>query len=114
MEIRKIFLEYIETHNCTSFTELERCMEEKGIDYKDNFCWHLNGYPNLILWTGWKLEIFNILNDLLRENKIEIKHDNSTQVCYLIDGKLLSFPIAKQIRHYKEEHWIPITFSKGA
>lgn len=112
MDVKALFLNYIETHNGTSFAELERLLTEHGIDYKGDTCWHLKNYPNLILWAGWNLEFFAILNELLREGMIKLHHSNRTALCYLIDGKVLPFPIAQKIVQYKSEHWVPVTFNK--
>lgn len=112
MKTKDLFLNHIETHDYTSFAELEKCMEREGIDYKGEMCWHLDNYPNLILWAGWKIEFFNTVNDLLREKKIDIHCDNTGGLCYLIDGRLLPFPTAKKVIHYKKPHWLPTTFCK--
>lgn len=112
MEVKELLMKQIETHDYTSFTELEKCMERANIDYKGDMCWHLDNYPNLILWSGWKIEFFRAINDLLREKKIDIHHDNTCGMCYIIDGRLLQLPTAKKMVQYKEPHWLPITFSK--
>lgn len=98
--------------NAFSQLHLEKILIERGIDYKGDTCWHLKNYPNLVLWAGWSLEFFTVLNDLLRENVIKLNHSNRTALCYLIDGKILPFPIAQKIMQYKSEHWVPVTFNK--
>jgi len=110
--LKSAFYEYIKTHAGTTLVELEHLMQAARVDYRDdNMAWHLDGYPNLILWIGWKKEIYIILNSLLHEKKIEISNHSLTALCYIIDGKVPAYPIAKSIRQYKNPHWIPVEFS---
>ncbi len=64
---------------------------------------------NLVLWANVSSKFVDALNQLLLENKIKIKM--AGRMIYLLDGQLMSYPIAKQFRAYKKPHWLPVVFS---
>jgi len=63
---------------------------------------------NIVLWGGMT-EIGAQALKALRADK-EIEMVPADPLVYLIDGLVPSLPIAKSIRKYKKQHWMPATF----
>lgn len=108
-KIKEIVFNYIKEHRGTSFVNLERLFEKVGYDYKGDFGFNFSKFPNIVFWTGWNTEAIEIIQELMGEELIAM--DSCSIIVYMIDGKLLGYPIAKQLRNYKSLHWAPITFS---
>ena len=106
--IKKIIYDYINKKDYVTYAQIERLFKENGYDYKGESTLANNDYPNIIFWCGWKEEAYLLLRELENE-KLIYKHQSSF-LCYLIDGKSLTFPIVKSIRQYKKEHWLPVCY----
>ncbi len=100
-------VKYIDGMKHVSFAELEKAFP---VYFGGNtaLC-----YPNptIIIWTGFTDEGYNVFNSLISEKRVYL-HGCKTflggvPLVYLTDGKILRFPLAKSIRVYKKERWLP-------
>jgi hypothetical protein len=95
-----------------SMVELERLLEENNINYKDTgYAWASGDCENIIFWVDFKQEIPIAIKELQAEGKIRI--DVTQPITYMIDGKMLNFPIVTQNRYYRTPHWLPIVLNTG-
>lgn len=79
----------------------------------DGFCgdytWSRSD-TNLILWDGISEDGQRALRELLDEN--QICGSTCSPLVYMIDGKALALPIAKNARKaYKNPRWLPLVFN---
>jgi hypothetical protein len=64
---------------------------------------------NIIFWQGVSPSLSEAIRELVQEDKLlEMRPTN--ELTYLIDGRLLNLPIAKQNRKYVSKRWLPVTF----
>lgn len=108
--MRDKIIEKIMKDDHVSFVEVEKLFDESGFEYKGSRVMRLCEISNLIVWGEWNQEAIDLINDILEKESIAL------QMCqpliYLIDGKGINLPIAKSIRPYKTERWIPMVFRK--
>lgn len=107
--IKNKVLDYIKQHEGTSFVEIERVFEEHHFDYKGEGAYTSGQNQNVIFWTGWNEQAFNIVAELKREGHIEL--EACPLFIYLTDGKCLSLPVMQKASDAKHDCWLPITFS---
>ncbi|HZW75237.1 MAG TPA: hypothetical protein VFF43_16950, partial [Caldimonas sp.] len=92
--------------NYISFAEL---------DQLDGFCGDqtltLDGYPNLVVWTGISRQAVDDLATLLERG--ECRLGLASPFTYLIDGKALNLPIAKRLIHYKKPRWLRVVLLRA-
>jgi hypothetical protein len=66
---------------------------------------------NIILWRRISMEAVSAVNELQAEGKVHMYPTDL--LVYLVDGGMLSLPLAKQARNYKKSHWLPVCFHLG-
>ncbi len=111
-EVKQKIKEYIWKNNHVSYVELERFMDEIGYDYRGNYDILSPMCDHVVFWVGWSREAIDIMNEL---NTEELIHKEPAQfLVYLLDGGGLDMPIVKSFRQYKQDHWLPVVFCKGA
>lgn len=106
--LKNKILEYIKTHEETSFVEIENIFEENGFDYEGDGAYTSGNHENVVFWLGWNEEAFSIVADLKRDGLIEM--NICPPLYYLIDGKGLSLPIVKS-KNINTDHWLPVAFT---
>lgn len=106
--VKKAVLEYIKDHPGTSYVNIESLFDELGFEWKGDYMSTLPGYPSVVLWGGWNQEALAVISDLLNEKLIERVATHI--VVYMVDGKGLTLPIARTLRHYKTPRWMPIVY----
>lgn len=110
--IRHEIIEKICRDDHVSFVEIERIFEKGGFNYRGDKVIHHNEYPHLIIWAGWNDAAVKIIEGIL--NREAICMQNTYYLIYLVDGGGLSIPVAKSIRNYKKDRWLPIVFRPEA
>lgn len=111
-EVKQRIKEYIWKNNHVSYVELERFMDEIGYDYRGNYDILSPMCDHVVFWVGWSQEAIDLMNEL---NTEELIHKEPAQfLVYLLDGGGLDMPIVKSFRQYKQDHWLPVVFCKGA
>lgn len=108
-QIKNAILDYIKTHEGTSYVEIENLFNKLGFKWEGDYCLCSEKNKNVIYWSGWNEEAVQILNELQEEGFIE--KVPTEPLLYIIDGKSLNFPIVKSFRQYKDPHWLPIVFN---
>lgn len=63
-------------------------------------------YEHLWYWQGLTQETVEALIELGNEKKILLYP--TTYLVYLCDGAIPVMPIAKQVKDYKIDHWVPV------
>ncbi|MEB6611089.1 hypothetical protein [Staphylococcus borealis] len=106
-QIKSEILDYIKTHDGTTFVEIENLFEEKHFKYKGDGAYTSGEHPNVIFWIGWNQDAFNIIAELKRDEFIEM--DICSPIIYMVDGKGLNLPIVKS-KNIKTDHWLPVSF----
>lgn len=76
--------------------------------FKGDYVWGREDY-NIWFWGGLSDQAIDALEELLRTNQIAMTP--TYPLTYLIDGVIVKWPIAKQVRKYKKEHWLPVVFN---
>ncbi len=87
-----------------SMVELENSIPEFSGDYLFG-----NADMNIWWWFRCSIDACDALAELVREEKITAKPTDV--LVYLIDGAVPQVPIAKQIKPYKKERWIPVVLN---
>lgn len=109
IEIKDKIYEYIRKNGGTSYAEIERLFEKYSFDYIGNIEAFSDKNSKVVFWTGWNKKAFDILAELIRENRIEREPCNF--IVYLIDGKILNYPILnKAPKNLKNIYWLPCVF----
>lgn len=111
IDIKTELYNYILANGSVSYAEIEHFFEENNYSYKGDILSASNVDPNVVFWHGWNTKAFNLLTELVRENKVS--RDPTTPLIYFIDGKFYTFPIVKNPPEigYKSPHWLPCVFS---
>lgn len=66
---------------------------------------------NIFYWFNISHEAIDALNELRREEKIELV--STSILVYYADGRVPSVDLAKQDRKYKNPRWLPCAINKG-
>lgn len=115
VEIKRKIYRYIVENGGVSYAEIERIFEECGFDYIGTLTSCSSENDRVVFWHGWNLEAYSLLQELLKERKVE--RDACNMIVYLIDGKALNMPVLqtmKQLKHSKREYWLPCVFNACA
>lgn len=107
-KLKSEILEYIESHDGTTFVEIEDVFEDNKFIYKGDGAYTSGQHPNVVFWVGWNQEAFNIIAELKQDGLIEM--DICPPIIYLVDGKGLDLPIVKS-KNIKTDHWLPVAFN---
>lgn len=62
---------------------------------------------NIVFWANISDVAVDALNELLRDKQIDLTPCNP--LIYMVDGVMLTYPVAKKAMAYKSPHWCPIT-----
>jgi hypothetical protein len=103
--MKTAILEFIRKRPTTTFANLDR--EIPG--FAGDQAMFQPAFPNVILWPAVSGEAIQALNELLQEREIVMQP--ASQLSYFIDGKRPALPIAKGLKPYKSERWLPVCFS---
>lgn len=103
----------------SSFVNVERIMEQNGIDITqdDKKGWFIrwnSEHKNIVVWVFSNeemAEVWTTIIDCLRAENKGIELRAAQPIVYLVDGKTLTFPLAKSLRNYKKPHWLPVVLS---
>lgn len=109
MNIDKIKLDLVKLikHKTgVTFVEIENYFDEIGFKYQGDIS-ICRKNENLIFWSGWNTRATELLYDLLNSELITMSPTN--ELIYYIDGKVLTPPIYKTDRSYKQ--WLPVEFN---
>jgi hypothetical protein len=103
-------VDYITRRDWVSFVEISRELEIRGIPTEGEFEIGVPGYANLIMWAGMSEEFVAVLDEMWGDPRIVL--DSGHFLAYLIDGVMLTLPIAKRPpkNGYREPHWAPTFF----
>jgi len=73
--------------------------------------WYGDTDKNIYLWFSCSQEAVDAIKSLIDKGRIELKE--TSPFVYHADGLIPKFPIAKQLRPYKNARWCPVAFYKG-
>ena len=110
--MKKMITEYIRKNKAVSYVELERLFEKSGYEYKGGMMSCSDKNDNVVFWSGWNSQAFNLIGELIKENKIH--REPCQPFIYLIDGKAPTYPVVKSNANFKTLHWLPCVFMPGA
>ncbi len=110
-DMKAAVLAYIRKQRGVSFVELEQLFTDKGYPWEGGLEYYSGACDNVVFWTGWNADAYNILIELKRDGLIHFAP--AAPVIYLIDGKGLSCPVVHSNRQYKTPHWLPIVLQPG-
>ena len=69
------------------------------------------GDKNIVIWSSISEEAIMALDELRLNETINIVE--TSPLTYHADGTLLSYPLAKKNRKYKNSRWLPSAINKG-
>jgi hypothetical protein len=95
-------LDWIRRYPHTTFAEMMRRVD----GFKGDVEMTLEGF---VLWSGLSQEAADAIWEL-REKKL-ITLDVADSLVYMLDGYMLTIPVAKSARKTKTPRWIPVTFT---
>lgn len=95
-------LEIIKKRPAASFVDLEKIDGFLG-EYE-----MFNAQYNVVYWGGISLEATEAMNELIANKQIEMAL--SVPLVYMIDGRVMKYPLVKSLRVYKNPHWLPVVF----
>ena len=104
MSIEQQILDYCLQHPNTTFEELSRDIE----GFSGEFALMEGTFENIVLWSSISQEASDALDRLQRQKKIEYKALSTAFQTYFIDGKTLNLPLARDLKHYRTFHWLPV------
>jgi hypothetical protein len=110
--MKKAIVEKVYWEDHVSFVQIERMFEEQHFDYKGSRVIHHEKCPHLIIWAGWNEKAVKTLEEIMLENDICLQ--TTHKLVYLIDGGGVNIPIAKGIKTYKRDHWLPMVLRPEA
>lgn len=109
MNLDKIKLELvalIKKRTGVSFVEIEDYFEEKGFEYRGSIVICRNN-ENIVIWDGWNKKASDLIHELLESNLIRMTPTD--ELVYYVDGKILTLPIFRGKRPFKQ--WLPVEFN---
>lgn len=89
-----------------SFAELERNLAH----FEGDHILEHGDYKNIIYWTGMSEVTTKAFIELLKAQAIKMTPCSNTLV-YMIDGRMLTWPLVKRAMAYKNPRWLPVTLS---
>ena len=104
-QLGKAVVAYVKKYDWVTFVELQRRFETF---MPVNGTWALTATDNtnLIFWAGMSQEFMDLVEPLLREERIY--YHPAQVLTYWIDGGTLNIPVAKSARKYKTKRWVPV------
>jgi hypothetical protein len=99
IELKEEIYNFVKTRRFVSFAEIVLQFGEgdETIELKDY---------NIVLWANLRSDVAEAILELLRERKLFLIPTHV--LVYIIDGRVLSLPVAKRLRKYKKLHWLPV------
>lgn len=97
----------VRKYDYVTFAELPRRLSDRGhTNTSGDSSIELPG--NLVLWAGLSVELVEAIRGLLSTKRLFL-HPATTST-YMIDGGLLTLPIAKRAmpKGYRNPHWLPV------
>ena len=107
-ELGEQLIEFILNKKSVSFANIDHFFQRKEVDYKGSQALTMTNYPTLVYWINWNkfaTDVYFYAEKKLG-NKIEMKP--CSKLVYFADGRVPTLPIAKSLRNYKTDHWIPV------
>ena len=113
---KMLILEYVRTYKGTTFAELEDLLDSFKIikksspdDPKPVIGMSHSKLNNIVLWMNRNHHLADAVEQLVSEKKL-FYHSGNVLI-YIMDGKSLSLPVARNRTSYKELHWLPLTLN---
>ena len=106
-DLAQQIVEHLEKFGHTTFAELQDKLSDLCVGNEDpGYEWSVD-HPNLVIWTHFTLKGICTMVHLKRTGVIEL--DPCPILYYMMDGRLLSYPVAKRppSRGYTKPHWVP-------
>ena len=102
-------VEYIKIHDWVTMVEIQNFLKYHGVETEGDYWWGMEDM-NLYFWVQMSGEFCDLM-EAIRESQ-EIQIEAASPLTYLIDGGMLTLPLAKRPpkNGYKEEHWAPVCF----
>lgn len=97
-----------ERGNNVSFAELDQLTGFRDRENGFEIGWRSQ---NIVFWSGISEEGCDALDAALDADLIHY-HPTSAFI-YLLDGTMPQLPVAKQVRTYKQPHWLPVVLKLG-
>ena len=117
-KIAEQLMDRIRRYGHLTFVEATNFVASHGIDVKGDLA--ICGLrkcdgemdPNLILWAGMSQEFV----DVMAEIRPHIDFAPESQLTYLFDGAMLTFPIVQRppSKGYASPHWLPVSLKPRA
>ena len=89
-----------------SFADINKFFAQQGIDYKGEQALTMTEYPSIIYWANWNELAVNAY--LYMTDKLKIEMTSCSELVYIADGMLPKMAIAKSIRNYQSNRWLPV------
>jgi hypothetical protein len=98
-------LRFITEQTQVTFAELTKHLGKQS----EGDCGMFVGDSNILLWIGVSAQFVTAFSELKEGNLITM---TPTEVMtYVVDGKMLNYPIAKSKASYKAPHWLPVVLN---
>jgi hypothetical protein len=99
-------IKYVNERDYVTMAEIQKKLEGEGFPVKGRKGLHANGYPNILLWFDMSDEFCDVMQIVIKGTRRAM----ASPLSYIADGLYPSIPIAKNLRQYKTERWVPVCF----
>lgn len=111
-ELRSAILEYVNTHDHVTFTELQREFDGR-FNVRGQVGLAPQSIPTILYWAGMSREFVDAINSLTGKGG-PLSLALCSPMVYIIDGATLDLPIATKAHPYKSDHWLPVVIRPRA
>ncbi|WP_455920506.1 hypothetical protein [Priestia megaterium] len=113
-QIKEAVMKVMNEKTGVSFVEFEWELERQEIPYKGTYSLCIPTNPNVMMWSNMSNDYSEAVKELIFDDR-QIKPEQAPLMVYLMDGRALSYPLAKKLGYpYKSERWLPVVFNKGS
>lgn len=111
--IKEAVMKVMNEKTGVSFVEFEWELERQEIPYKGTYSVCIPTNPNVKMWSNMSEDYAEAVKELIFDDRV-IKPEQAPLMVYLMDGRALSYPLAKKLGYqYQSERWLPVVFNKG-
>lgn len=108
-EIGDKLVEFMLEKKSISFVNINRFFAEQEVEYHGDKAIALDkDHPNILRWINWNDFAIDVYDYAMKKLGDKVEINTCAPLIYAIDGCILTIPVAKSIRNYKNERWLPV------
>lgn len=109
VELAEKIYDFVDKRRSVTFSEIQNEFDTERTKGTELFPLFTEKDSNIVLWMFARKEINDAIAYLSSNEKLKLCSGGTTPLfCYLVDGEMLNFPIAKKLHtKYKSLRWLP-------